>query len=82
MPSWGALEHLSGSSEKTFEHCLRNRVSHMPSRNGADPGLRRRFDRRHDARRGGTLAEMVEHHRARPDGGDRVGDTEICDVGR
>src|SRR5207249_9303573 len=39
-------------------------------------------DRPLDRSGGGTLAEMLEHHRTRPDLADRVGDAAAGDVGR
>src|SRR5262245_50084370 len=38
------------------------------------------LDRAHEPRGGGVLAEMVEHHDARPEGADRIGDALARDV--
>ena len=49
---------------------------------GAERIGQRRFDGAHDRRRRVGMAEMLEHHRARPDLADRIGDALAGDVRR
>src|SRR6516225_11704371 len=44
---------------------------------GPDASCGCRFERLHDAAGCAFLAEMIEHHRAGPYGGDRIGDAEM-----